>query len=390
AIEFYKRAFGAKENMRLAGPDGKIMHAEIQIGNAPIMLSDESPEYGALTPQSLGGSPVKIHLRVDDVDSFARHAVAEGAKLARPIADQFYGHRSGQLEDPFGYVWGISTTVEDLSLEEVERRFQKLVGQQPAPKFEMREGFRTVTAYIVAQNVPGLIEFLQNAFDAEETMRSGPGSEGGMHCEVRIGDSMLMIGGGGQGFAWKGEPRLGAFHLYVPDCDATYARALEAGAVSMGAPTDHPYGERSGTVRDEAGNLWYIATARGEDYKSEGAPTIQPYFHPLRGEPVINFLKNAFGATELGRYASPDGVIHHATLAIGDAHVELGEAHGPHQPMRSTFMLYVPDVDATYRRAIAAGAISMSEPADQGYGERTGAVSDVFGNQWYIATPIKG
>jgi PhnB protein len=390
AIEFYMRAFGAKENMRLTGPDGKVMHAEIQIGNAPILLADEYPHYGALTPQTLGGSPVKMHLRVDDVDSFAKHAVAEGAKMVRPIANQFYGHRTGQLEDPFGYVWIVSTTIEDLTLEEVEKRFQGMVGQQHAPKFEIREGFRTLTAYIVAQNVPGLIEFLQKTFDAEETMRSGPGSEGGMHCEVRVGGSMLMIGGGGKGFAWKGETRPGAFHIYVPDCDATYARALEAGGTSMGAPIDQEYGERSASVRDEAGNYWYIATFKGDDYKSEGAPTIQPYFHPLRGEPVISFLKNAFGATELGRYASPDGVIHHATLSIGDAHVELGEAHGQYQPMRSTFMVYVPDVDATYRRAIAAGAVSMSEPADQGYGERTGAVSDVFGNQWYIATPIRG
>jgi PhnB protein len=164
---------------------------------------------------------------------------------------------------------------------------------------------------------------------------------------------------------------------------------LQAGAVSVLKPTDQPYGERSASVKDEAGNHWYIATFKGDDYKSEGAPTIQPYFHPLRGEPMINFLKNAFGASELGRYASPDGVIHHATLNIGNSHVELGEAHGDYQPMKSTFMLYVPDVDATYRRAISAGATSMSEPADQPYGDRSGGVTDVFGNQWYIATPIR-
>jgi PhnB protein len=391
AIDFYKRAFGATENMRLTTPEGKIMHAEIQIGNAPILLADEFPQYGAIAPQSLGGSPVKMHLRVDDVDAFAKRAIEAGAKLVRPLENHFYGHRAGQLADPFGYLWIVSTPTEILSLEEVQQRFAGFMKQQSSPRarFELREGFRTVTAYIVAQNVPSLIEFLEKTFDAKETLRTGPGSEGGMHCEVRIGDSMLMIGGGAAGFAWKGEARPGAFHIYVPDCDATYARALQAGAVSVLKPTDQPYGERSASVKDEAGNHWYIATFKGDDYKSEGAPTIQPYFHPLRGEPMINFLKNAFGASELGRYASPDGVIHHATLNIGNSHVELGEAHGDYQPMKSTFMLYVPDVDATYRRAISAGATSMSEPADQPYGDRSGGVTDVFGNQWYIATPIR-
>src|SRR5216684_343204 len=87
---------------------------------------------------------------------------------------------------------------------------------------------------------------------------SGPGSEGGMHCEVRLGDSMLMMGGGGPGFAWRGIPKLGAFHVYVHDCDATYQGALAAGATSISEPADQEYGERSGSVRDAAGNHWYI------------------------------------------------------------------------------------------------------------------------------------
>ncbi len=392
AIEFYKRAFGATETMRLTDPSGKIMHAEIQIGNAPILLADEFPQFGAVAPQTLGGSPVKMYLDVDNVDAFAKHAIAAGAKVLRPIENHFYGHRMGVLADPFGYSWMVSTRTEVLSTEEIQKRFDAFLRNMSAPRATraVREGFSTLTAYIVAQNVPSLIEFLQKTFHAEETMRSGPGSEGGMHCEVRIGDSMLMIGGGGTGFAWKGTPRPGAFHIYVPDCDATYERAIAAGATSIVKPVDQFYGERSGSVKDEAGNHWYIATFKGEHYRSEGAPTIQPYFHPLRAEPVINFLKNAFGATELGRYASPDGVVHHATLSVGDSHIELGEAQGVYQPMQSTFMLYVPDVDASYRRALTAGATSMSEPTDQPYGQRMAGVVDGFGNQWYIATPIAG
>jgi PhnB protein len=233
AIDFYKRAFGATETMRLLGPGGKVIHAEIQIGNTPILLADEFPEYGSLGPQALGGSPVRMQLNVDEVDAFVRHAVAEGAKVVRPVADMFYGHRAGQVADPFGYVWMVSTRIEDLSAQEIQRRFDEMPHHQELAKgsLEVREGFRTVTAYIVTPNVPGLIEFLQETFHAEETLRSGPGSEGGMHCEVRIGDSMLMVGGGGTGFAWKGNARPGAFHIYVPDCDATYERALGAGGI---------------------------------------------------------------------------------------------------------------------------------------------------------------
>ena len=215
----------------------------------------------------------------------------------------------------------------------------------------------------MAQDADGLIDFLKKTFDAEELFRSGPGSEGGLHCEVRIGDSMLMVGGGGAGMKWRGTPMPSAFHIYVPDCDTTYARALEAGAASVHEPVDQEYGERSATVKDAAGNFWYIATYKGESYRSEGAPTLQPYLHPLRAEPVINFLKRAFGAEELGRYTSPDGVIHHTTMNIGNAHMEMGEAHGPYQPMPTMFYLYVEDCDAAVQaRAECRGDIDLRAP----------------------------
>jgi PhnB protein len=122
ALEFYKKAFGATETMRLAQPDGRIGHAEIRIGNATIMLSDEFPEMGVHGPQFFGGSPVIIHLYVRDVDALVSQAVAEGAKLIRPVADQFYGDRAGKLTDPFGHVWFIATHKEDLSVEEIQKR----------------------------------------------------------------------------------------------------------------------------------------------------------------------------------------------------------------------------------------------------------------------------
>ena len=122
AIEFYKRAFSAVERMRITQPDGRVGHAELQIGDSIIMLADEFPEMEARSPQSLGGSPVSIHLYVEDADGVFKQAVAAGAKIKRPIADQFYGDRLGGIEDPFGHTWWISTHKEDLSSDEIAQR----------------------------------------------------------------------------------------------------------------------------------------------------------------------------------------------------------------------------------------------------------------------------
>jgi len=129
AIEFYVEAFGATELMRMAQPDGRIGHAEIRIGEAPIMLADEFPEIGVRSPQAIGGSPVTIHLYVEDVDAIATRAVARGATLVRPVEDQFYGDRNCKLEDPFGHFWMISTHKEDVAPEEMKKRAAKLYGQ---------------------------------------------------------------------------------------------------------------------------------------------------------------------------------------------------------------------------------------------------------------------
>jgi PhnB protein len=128
AIEFYKQAFGATEVLRLAMPDGRIGHAEIRIGRARIMLADEFPEMGFRAPRTLGGSPVTIHLYVEDVDALAARAVAAGATVKRPVQDQFYGDRSVTLEDPFGHVWSFATHKEDVSPEELRQRHAALYG----------------------------------------------------------------------------------------------------------------------------------------------------------------------------------------------------------------------------------------------------------------------
>jgi PhnB protein len=122
ALDYYTRAFGAIELFRMPAPEGKIGHAEIKIGDSPIMLADESPEMGYKSPQSLGGSPVSIMIYVEDVDTVFNRAIAAGGKEQRPVKDQFYGDRSGTLEDPFGHIWHVATHTEDVSPEEMERR----------------------------------------------------------------------------------------------------------------------------------------------------------------------------------------------------------------------------------------------------------------------------
>lgn len=129
AIEFYKQAFGATESYRLTEPSGKVGHAEIKIGQALIMLADEYPEHGNRSPQTIGGSPVNIHLYVEDADAMVSQAVAAGAKLLRPVQDEFYGDRAGKLEDPFGHVWFIATHKEDVSPEEMQKRFAAFFAQ---------------------------------------------------------------------------------------------------------------------------------------------------------------------------------------------------------------------------------------------------------------------
>jgi PhnB protein len=249
----------------------------------------------------------------------------------------------------------------------------------------VREGFHTITPYLIVQGAAELIDFVKQAFGAEELYR-GTGTAGGIHAEVKIGDSMVMIGGGA---ALQRASAPTGIHLYVKDADAVYERALQAGATPMHAPVDQDYGDREASVKDSSGNQWYIATHKATGHMPEGLRTVTPFLHPRGAARMIDFLKQAFGAEEKSREQSPDGVIHHATVMIGDSMIEMGEAHAQWQPMATTFFMYVDDVDSMYRRALAAGAASRDEPADQPYGDRVAGVLDPFDNVWYIATHIR-
>jgi len=248
----------------------------------------------------------------------------------------------------------------------------------------IRTGFRTITPYVMVPQAGEMIDFVKSAFGAQEVFR-GTGSAGGIHAEVRIGDSMMMIGGGG---AFRGTPTPTAFQYYVPNADEVYARAIAAGATAS-LDLMEQWGDRFGAVRDPFGNDWIISTHLGPRYVPEGLGDVTIYLHPVGAAKLIGFLKEAFGATEFVRHDSPEGAVLHAKVRIGDSMIEMGEAHGPWQAMPTAIYLYVPDADAVYRRAMAAGADSLSEPADQPYGDRLAGVRDFCGNQWFIATHMR-
>lgn len=132
AIEFYKKAFGAVEVGRMPSPDGKIMHASLRIGDSPLMLADEFPDYGSLGPLALKGTPVVVHLYVNDVDAVFAQAIAAGAKPIMPPAEMFWGDRYGQLADPFGHRWSIATHTRDMTPEQMREEFQKMMAKQQA------------------------------------------------------------------------------------------------------------------------------------------------------------------------------------------------------------------------------------------------------------------
>lgn len=365
ALEFYQKAFGAREVVRVPGPDGRIVHADLEIGDSHIMLADEHPEIGAFSPPHYGGSPVTVMLYVERVDEVVAEAVRAGAKVMRPVKDQPYGDRSGILDDPFGHRWIVAT--------HHSRKWLPL-------------GYSSITPYLQVRGAGRLIDFLKQAYGAEEKIRV-PRPDGTiMHAQLRIGDSAVELADGNEQYQ-AGEVDL---HLYVPDTDAVYLRAIHAGGQSLAEPGDKPYGDREAGVKDPSGNRWWIATHQSGSHVPEGLRAVTLFFNPRGAPRFIEYLQKAFDAEVASRHEGPDGTVHHAVVRIGDSAIEMGEAHGEYQPTPCAIHLYVPDADAVYRQALAAGGVSLSEPADRPYGERSGGVADPFGNIWYIATRLAG
>jgi PhnB protein len=263
-------------------------------------------------------------------------------------------------------------------LELPDENFKQRLKSDLIRRAHMREGFRTVTPYITVVEADKFIDFLKQTFGAVEVARV-PHGPGRLHAEVRIGDSMLMIRP-----AERGHEAPAILHVYVSDCDTICARASAAGAPSIGEPADRPYGERSGTVTDAFGNIFYVATRFASAPAPEGYSDVLPYLHPRKARPYIEFLRQAFGAEELGVYEQ-DGHVMHAAVRIGDSVVEMGEP-GDAAVSTGGFFMYVKDADAVYERAIAAGATSLLPPTNEPAGHRGAALRDPAGYTWYAAT----
>jgi uncharacterized glyoxalase superfamily protein PhnB len=242
----------------------------------------------------------------------------------------------------------------------------------------------SVRPYLVVAGADDLIEFLKQTFDAEATLRVPTPTGTVMHAEVRVGNSLIEMGDtAGQ---WKSiAPPL---HAYIDDVDEAYRRAIAAGATSMYEPMDQPYGDREAGVVDRWGIEWFLATHVQDGPRPPGFGTVTPFLRAEGAEQMLTFLRDAFGAVEVERTTSPDGVIRHAEVKIGESMVEVSEAHGQWKPTTGGFHLFVDDCDAVYERALRVGATSIYAPENKPYGERSAAVADPFGNQWFIGTPL--
>ncbi|HEX3229565.1 MAG TPA: VOC family protein [Pyrinomonadaceae bacterium] len=308
------------------------------------------------------------------------------------------GEMPASVDARIGDLLAIAVELRDLPRAEFKARLQDELEEEAAVNAAtkqatkevnpVRQGFRTVTPYLVVPDVHAEVEFLTRALGAEGHV-FGLGTQGGFHGEYKIGESTIMVGGGGEGSAWKGNAFPGSIHLYVEDVDVLYRRALQAGATSLYAPMDQPYGDRDCGVQDVGGNQWFLGTRLGGGSVPEGAHNLMPCLHPKGAPRMIEFLKQAFGAEEGLVHRSPDGVVHFARMRIGDAVIEMGEAHDQWQPKPSVFMMYVDDVDAWYERATKAeGAVAKDAPKMQPYGARVGSITDPFDNVWYIASQV--
>ena len=383
-IDFLKTAFGAQEDFRVPMPDGSIGHSQLRIEGSMIEVADATPEYKP--------NPTAIWLFVGDADAVYRRALKAGATSLNEPTDQDYGERSASIVDPFGNYWYIATPHKDAA---------------PAPK-----ELRSVTPYLHPKGTPKVIDFLKEAFDAEEIFRAQDPAGTVHHAKLRIGDSIIAMGEAHGPY----QPMPPALHLYVKDADLVYERALKAGATSLSGPRD-AYGDRSAHVADPFGNTWYIATHKQdlviENLELEASAlesprrpgSIMPFMYSENAEAAADFCKKVFRANEIHRIVQPGGKVSHVQIAIGQTNVMLrdattpdladyvkkGFAGTPHSfggtPL--ALYIYVDDADAAYKRALDEGSLVVDALEDKEWGDRCGGVKDPFGHIWYIATPLK-
>ncbi|HUJ13322.1 MAG TPA: VOC family protein [Thermoanaerobaculia bacterium] len=282
---------------------------------------------------------------------------------------------AGRRAEVSGEVAALAAIAADLR-EVADPRFKASLKWKLVPPAR-----RTMTAHFTVHGAAGLVEFIEEAFGGEEVFRA-PAPDGSIaHAVVAIGDSTVEMGDAPK----NAEPTRSAIHLYVPNVDELYERALAAGAKAVGPIVDQFYGDREGTVDDRYGNRWYIASP-----VRAGHRTVTPVLHPHGTGRTIEFVRDAFGGELVEEpYRAPDGNIVHVVMRVGDSLVEMGEARADWAPFDAGIHLLVDDCDAVYARAVAAGARTVRPPYDAPYGERSAYVVDPWGNRWFIGTPQK-
>lgn len=285
AIAFYTAALGAESIFTIPGPDGKAMHGEVKLGDSIIMIDGENERMKS--PLTLGGTPAELMVYVPDVDAAFQKAIDAGAKVVMPVEDQFWGDRYGVLTDPAGHRWGMATHVEDLTDEQMMQRAELAMPAPGAKKSKYKKSkkpktpewkkiagtpatapkpaqYHTVTIGITANDAAAAIEFYKVAFGATEVSRMPMPDGKVMHAEVKIGDSVLMIGDAMPEMGGKAPKDLGGapvmIHHYTPDVDGVFAKAAAAGGTAMMPVADAFWGDRYGAILGPDGFGWGVAT----------------------------------------------------------------------------------------------------------------------------------
>jgi PhnB protein len=363
-VDFFEKAFDAHVTSRDFTNDGRLMHADMMVQDSRLEVSDATPDAPPL--------PMMFILTVDDADAVYDKAIAAGAESLAAPNDSHYGDHEAGVKDPSGNEWWITT--------------RRTSAHSPADQQAIVPGFH-------AHNAAQLIDFLKEAFGAEDSIRFDEPDGTVRHARLKFGDAYLTIGEAHGAY----QPKPGSYRLFVRNVDYVYAQAVHAGAKSLGAPENRPYGERSATVLDPAGNRWFIAThldmlqskpqTPAASYIPKGFRAITPYLMVHHSEEFVEFVKKAFDAKVLLRVNTPQGKMMHSQIQVGDSILEASEfapAFAPDSPI--TLLFNVKDADAAYERAMEAGASSIFEPRTEPYGDRDAAVRDVSGNFWSFIT----
>ena len=287
------------------------------------------------------------------------------------------GDRAPELEPELAILAVLASDLRDLPNPQLKTRLARELFQKE-DVMQTAVAVTSVRPYFIVKGADDLIAFLKQTFDAEVTMRVPTPAGTVMHAEVRVGDSLVEIGDAGD--QWQ--PIAAPQHVYIPDVEAAYRRAIAAGATSLYEPMIQPYGDREAGVVDQHGTEWFLATHLEGGPRPPGYGTVTTGCRATNAQKMLDFLVTAFNAEHVA------GTMEHAEIRLGSSLIELSEAHGRWGPTRGAFHLFVSDCDAVYADALRAGATSIWAPEDKPYGERSGGVTDPWGNQWYIATPL--